>query len=228
MKWLLLILLIFLLPTVMADEGDIEIFKPKEVFDLSIHATNKTGDVTGATCNIQIRNESFGQIINENMTDIGGGWYNFTYNTSRLGKYFCRQNCTQGELFIANTCDFIIAGDKQMPISVILTVIFVISVYFLVLIRLFSEREFTEHGMVKLLFHLLAFWILLLPINMAIQYNNFNGGPVVVTEHLELLYQIMVWLNWFIIFYFFLWFIVQILKKLTAAGQAGKLKLSNE
>lgn len=228
MKWSTIILLIILLPIVMADEGDIETFRPREIFDLSIHVSNKTGDVTGAICAIQIRNESFTVIENSNMTDIGGGWYNFTYNTSKTGKYFCRQNCTQGTLHVANTCDFIIAGSEQMPIAVILTIIFVITVYFFILIKLFTERQFTEHGMIKLLFYMTAFWIILLPLNIAIQYNDFEGGPGVVTDHLELLYEIMVWLNWFITFYFMLWFIVQMLKKVMSAGGSGNLKLSNE
>ena len=108
----------------------------------------------------------------------------------------------------------LVEEDTTMPIAIMLTVIFVISIYFFVLIRLFSEREFTQHGLVKLLFYMVAFWILLLPVNMAIQFNDANAGPSVVTDHLELLYLIMIWLNWFITFYFFIWFLVQMIKKI--------------
>ena len=228
MKWLIPIILIMFLPTVMADRGEIEIYRPNEVLDLSIHLSNRTGNVLGALCQAEIRNDTYNVIFNTTLNEIDGGWYNGTYNTSKVGKYFCRQNCTLGTFFAAETCDFVIEGDSQMPIAVILTIIFVISVYFFILIKLFTERQFTEHGMIKLLFYMTAFWILLLPLNIAIQYNDFEGGPIVVTEHLELLYEIMVWLNWFITFYFMLWFIVQMLKKVMNAGQAGKLKLSNE
>lgn len=214
MKWTLPILLIMFLPIIaMADRGEIEIYKPNEVLDLSIHLTNRSGDVNQANCQVEIRNETYDVIAEITLNEIDGGWYNGTYNTSRLGKYFCRQNCTANALFVADTCDFIIEGDKQMPISVILTVMFVIGVYFFVLIRLFTDRQFSEHGMVKLLFYLIAFWVMLLPLNMAVQYNDFNGGPSVVTDHLNLLYTIIVWLNYFITVYFMLWFIVQILKK---------------
>lgn len=213
---LLIILTILLLPIVMADGGDIEIYKPKEVIDLSVHLTNVSGDVTGANCSIQINNISYNSILNTIMNEVGNGWYNYTYNTTKIGSYFCRYNCTQGDMFVAETCDFVIAGEEDMPIAVILVVIFVIIVYFFLLINLFTARAFTEHGLIKLLFLMIAFWILLLPVNMAVQYNDANGGPVVVTEHLETLYIIMVWLNSFIILYFMLWFIVQLLKKIGA------------
>ena len=226
MKWIILIFLIMMLPIVVAQGGKIEIYRPNEVFDLSVHLTNRTGNVLGATCSAEIRNTSYDVLDTINLNEINGGWYNGTYNNSKIGKYFCKQICTQGTFFVSDTCDFVIEGDKQMPIAVILTVIFVILVYFFILIRLITEREFTEHGLIKLLFYMIAFWILLLPLNMAIQYNHFEGGPVVVTEHLELLYQIMVYLNWFIMVYFILWLLVQLLKKI--GKTSNKLRLSNE
>ncbi len=226
-KWLPILLMVFaMMNIVTADKGEIEIYRPNEVFDLSVHLTNKTGNVLGATCSAEIRNESYDILDTISLNEINGGWYNGTYNRSKVGTFFCKQNCSQGKFFSAATCDFVIEGDAQMPIAVILTVIFVIFVYFLILIRLITEREFTEHGLIKLLFYMTAFWILLLPLNMAIQYNDFEGGPVVVTEHLELLYQIMVYINFFIGIYFFLWVVVQLLKKIGNTGT--KLKLSSE
>ena len=219
-------LMIFALPIVFADRGEIEVYRPQEVFDLSVHLTNRTGNVLGATCSVEIRNQSYTVLDTINLNEINGGWYNGTYNRSDVGKFFCTQNCTQGTFFAAETCDFVIEGDKQMPIAVILTDIFVIFVYFFILVRLITEREFTEHGMIKLLFYMTAFWILLIPLNMAIQFNDFEGGPVVVTEHLELLYTIMVYINYFIGIYFFLWVVIQLLKKIGNTGT--KLKLSSE
>lgn len=225
-QWIILMIMVMFVPMIYADKGLIEIYKPNEVFDLGIHLTNRTGEVLGADCNVQIRNESFGVIQDATMNEIGGGWYNYTYNQSKIGKYFCRQNCTQGTFYVANTCDFIIAGEENMPIAIILAVIFVIIVYFFLLINLFTERTFTEHGLIKLLFFMVAFWILLLPVNMAILYNDFNGGPASVTANLEVLYLIMIWLNWFIMVYFILWFIVQMLRKIGVVKD--KIKLSNE
>ena len=193
-----------MLAKVMEDKGEIEVYRPNEVFDLSIHLSKNTGIATGATCQAEIRNSSYDVIHNVTLNEINGGWYNATYNQSKIGKYFCRQNCTQGTFYIANTCDFIIAGEENMPIAIILAVIFVIIVYFFLLVNLFTARTFTEHGLIKLLFLMVAFWILLLPINMAILYNDFNGGPASVTSNLEVLYLIMIWLNWFIMFYFML------------------------
>ncbi len=214
MKWQLIIIMFLVLPIVMADKGDIEIYKPREKFDLTVHLTNRSGDVTGANCSIQIRNESYGTIENFEMDERGGGWYNRTHNSSRVGTHYCRYNCTQGNLFVAETCDFAIRGDTGMPIAVVLTVIFVILVYFFLLINLFLTRTFTEHGLIKLLFLMTAFWLMLLPVNIAIQFNDANGGPVAVTDHLSLLYQIMIWLNYFIMIYFFLWLLVQLMKKI--------------
>jgi len=210
---------------VMAEKGQIEIYKPREVFDLSVHASNKTGNVVDANCSIQIRNGSYGLLVNDIMTEIGEGWYNYTYNTSKVGVYFCRQNCTQGSLHVANTCDFVIQGDETMSVAVILAVIFVMVVYFIVLIQLFTTRQFNEHGLLKLLFLMVAFWALLLPVNIAIQFNEENGGPLAVTTNLTTLYQVMIWLNYFVTFYWFIWFIIQLLKKLNVAKQEGKIKL---
>lgn len=218
-KWMLIILFIIITNVVIADKGDIEVYKPNEVLDLSIHLTNITGNVIGASCQAEIRNQSYNVIAELTLNEIDGGWYNGTYNTSDIGKFFCRQNCTKDNFFAAETCDFVIEGDKQMPIAVILTVIFIISVYFFILAKLFTERQFTEHGLIKLLFFMIAFWVLLLPLNMAVQYNDFNAGPSVVTDHLNTLYTIIVYLNFFITFYFILWFLVQMLKKIGIINQ---------
>ncbi len=226
MKWFISIILIMVLPIVMADRGEIEIYKPNEVLDLGIHLSNRTGNVVGALCQAEIRNNTFGVIFNVTLNEIGGGWYNGTYNTSRLGKYFCRQNCTQGTFFAAETCDFVIEGDQQMPISVALIVISVIGAYFFILSRLFTEREFTESGMVRLLFYLTAFWIVLLPLNIAVQFNTDNGGPVVVTENIGLIHSIIVWLNYFITVYFILWFLIQMMKKI--GNTRNKIKFEGE
>jgi hypothetical protein len=215
MKYAILILIIFLLPMVLADAGEIELYKPNEIFGLSVHVTSNTQEVSNAECNIQIRNETYGVIVDDVMENLGGGWYNYTYSNTKTGMYYCRENCTWGWLYTAGTCDFIIQGDATMPIAVILAVIFVISIYFLVLINAFTTKQFTEHGLLKLLFLMVAYWILLLPVNIAIQYNDFNGGPINVSDGLTLLYQIIIYLNSFITVYFVLWFIVQVIKKMS-------------
>ena len=116
---------------------------------------NITGDVTGATCNVQIRNESYIVLDNFVMEDLGGGFYNATYNTSRIGKFFCRQNCTQGAFFAAETCDFVIEGDEKLAIAITLLLLFVISAY-LVLVVIMSRETFSVHGAVKVAMLLLT------------------------------------------------------------------------
>lgn len=204
------------MPLVIADGGDIEIYKPKEVIDLSVHVSNVTGNVVGATCQVEVKNSSYGRIFNTTMNEIGGGWYNATYNNSKVGKYFCLQNCTSGSLFVAGTCDFVIQGDATMPIATVLVILFVIAMY-IILMRFFTLQIFSEHGLVKLLLIMLAFWFLLLPVNVVTRLNEFNGGPASVTSNLDTLFVIMLLVNVFISFYFFLWFIAQIVKKINVS-----------
>ena len=110
-----------------------------------------------------------------------------------------------------------IKGDQEMSIAVAIIVIFVISVYFFILAKLFTERQFTEHGMIKLMFFMIAFWILLIPLNVAVQFNDDQGGPAAVTDNVNTLYRVMIYLNYFITVYFVLWFLVQMLKKIGVA-----------
>ncbi len=217
MKWIIPIIFFMFANVVIADGGEIEVYKPREVLDLSVHLTNLTGVVLGATCQAEIRNDSYDVIETVLLSEINGGWYNGTYNTSRVGKYFCRQNCTKDTFFVAETCDFVIEGERQMPIAIIITAISVILIYFFILAKLFTERQFTEHGLIKLLFFMVAFWVILLPLNMAVEFNEFNGGPQDVTDNLNIMYQLMVYLNYFVTIYFTLWFIIQIFKKLIGA-----------
>lgn len=132
MKWTIYLLFGILFASAgFADEGLTETFKPNEVFGIPTHLINRTGDVVGANCSIQIMNSSYGILTNSQMKEIGGGWYNFTYNTSKTGNYLCRQNCTQGTVYGAAVCDFTIKGDKQVPIAIIIVMGIVITVLFI-------------------------------------------------------------------------------------------------
>jgi len=142
MKWTLIILLIILLPIIMADKGEIEIYKPNEVMDLSIHLSNVTGNVEGATCQAEIRNESYGVIHNVTLNEIGGGWYNATYNQSKVGKYFCRQNCTMGKLFAAETCDFIIGVDDNMALGMLVFIPLFIALFLLIVSWMLDPEKY--------------------------------------------------------------------------------------
>jgi len=155
MKWIILTLMLLFATTVYADEGLIEQYEKDEVFSLGIHLTNRTGEVLGASCNIQIRNESYFVLEDSVMNEIEGGWYNFTYNTSDLGKYFCRQNCTQGTFYAANTCDFII----EEGIKVITAIILILSISFILLIIGLWKRDWNFGFLSGFLFSVIAIYI---------------------------------------------------------------------
>src|SRR3990167_6456742 len=212
MKWLIIILMVLMLPIILADEGFIERYDPKQVFDLNIHLTNKTGDVTGANCNTQIRNESYDVLENLQHNEINGGWYNLTYNTSRTGKYFCRQNCTQGDIFTANTCDFIIKSEEKMAIAIAMLLIFIIIAY-LVLVILMSRETFSAHGAIKSGIILLCTWFLLIPMDAAIKINE-KAGDYGISGSLETMYIILIYLNIIITIYFIIFIIVGLLRSI--------------
>ncbi len=141
-KWVLILILIFVSSFVLADKGLIETYKPREVFDLSIHLTNSTGDVSGATCNVQIRTENFSLKLNDVMNEIGGGWHNYTYNTSKVGKYFCRQNCTLGSSFVAETCDFIIGVEDNMIFGMLVVIPLFIALFLLIVSWMLNPEKY--------------------------------------------------------------------------------------
>lgn len=216
-KWIIILIAIICMQTVYGEKGEIEVYKPREIFDLSVHLTDSDGEVKAANCSVQIRNETMDILINDNMEEIGNGWYNYTYNTSDVGKYFCRQNCTEDERYIAGTCDFEIQGDETMPIASILVLIFVIIVW-LLLANYFRMEMFSEHGGVKMMLMLLVMWMLLLPLSIATQYGITNGDPTIVTDQMQLFTSILIWINVFVTFYFVVWFIIQLVRKFREAA----------
>ena len=56
-------------------------------------------------------------------------------------------------------------------------------------------------------------------------FNEYYNGPVTVTTMIETLYQIVIWLNYFITIYFILWFVVQMIRKI---GEGRRLKNMGE
>ena len=213
-KWILLIFLILLLPIaiVMAKQGDIETYKPNEVFDLSIHLTNSTGEISNANCSVRIQNISYDLLSEEYMNEIGNGWYNYTYNTSKIGKYFCRQNCTKNDNYIADTCDFIIEGENMS-----LATFFglgIILLFYMGLVIFLRVDLFSQHGLIKAFIILGVAWFMLIPINLLILFNSDNGASANIISTLDLVYLIAIWANYIISFYIFLWLIISMLKKI--------------
>lgn len=147
---------------VIADKGEIETYKPREVLDLGIHLSNRTGNVLGANCQVEIRNDSYGIIFNTTLNEIDGGWYNGTYNTSKVGKYFCRQNCTKGIFFAAETCDFIIGAEDNMTLGMVVFIPLFIALFLLVVSWMLDPEKYwaLKLGMILLgfVFIFQAYW----------------------------------------------------------------------
>jgi len=180
MKWLTIIMMVLVLPMVMADKGEIEIYKPREIIDLSVHLTNNTGDVTNANCSIQIRNESYGTLVDEYLGEVGNGWYNFTYRTNNTGKYFCRWNCTQGTQYIAETCDFVVGVDDNMALGMVVFIPLFIAGFFLVVSWMLDSKKYwaLKFAMIMLgfVFIFQAYWMNNLVISEFFTSSNITNA----------------------------------------------------
>jgi len=97
--------------------------------------------------------------------------------------------------------------------AIIIVVIFVI-IFYLILTGKFALEVFTDHAFLKLLFLITSMWFLLFPLNIALQFAEFREIPASIPGQLELMIQIIIFINVLITFYFIIWFSVEILKKL--------------
>ncbi len=119
-------------------------------------------------------------------------------NISYAGLYnwlvICNTSTEGG--FVAETFEVTRNGrdivSDQLPTGIMLGVLAIIVIYFIILVKLFAEREFTEHGFVRMLFFIIAFWVVLIPLNILVLFNEFYNGSVQITTMLELLYQIII------------------------------------
>jgi len=229
MKAILLTILMFVLISigVYADQGIIETYQPNELFNLALHLSDENGNVLGSNCGIQIRNNSFDVILNGDMNEINQGWYNFTFNTSQTGSYFCRQNCSSGpSKFVAETCDFIIEPDEElnkMTLAIIVAVLAVI-LFYLFLFKAFTIQLFIEHGAIKTLLLFVSMWLIQIPINIMISFNNFFLGPPQVSSLLNTTNLVIISINTLILFYFILIFLKAIVDKMNIGKGSGRIK----
>lgn len=202
-----------------ADEGSIETYRPNQKFDLGVNLFNSTGNVVGANCSIQIRRENYSIVVDSVMNEIGQGWYNFTYNSSELGYFVCRQNCTTpGGAYSSETCDFFI-GDTKMGsiIGIVMIMIFIIAYYIFIISKMTYFETFNQHGGLKLLFFLGNFWILLIPMNFAIYLTESFVGSPPLARVLITFYQFMIGANLIITVYFIFYFIKRMAEKIGGA-----------
>ena len=132
MRIIILFIFIILATQVLAQVRDVDVYDLNEVFDLSIHLSDESGDITGAECQTQIRYINLSVKDQFTHDEIDGGYYNATYNSSESGTFLCRQNCTKGTDFTSGTCDFKIQDDEKLIITAIITIL-VIALIFLII-----------------------------------------------------------------------------------------------
>jgi len=195
----------------------------------NIHIFNKSTGLpiasgTGAVCLFDLYNQTGDHLIEKLILendgdveweiDIGGG--NFSTTGSYSFIIWCNTTTLGG--FVSSGFDVTTSGEDEvednMPLVIIGGILIVIALYFIVLIRMFAEREFTEHGMVRMLFYLTAFWVILIPVHVMSLFLEHYSGPEEVIGMITLMFQLIVWLNYFITVYFILWFLIQLFKKI--------------
>ena len=211
MKWLTIIILgIMFANATFADDGMLETYRPNEVFSLPIHLTNITGEVIGASCftTISFSNYTLKDIIT--MNEIGNGYYNATYNTSQIGTYFCKQNCTLGTEYTSGSCDFIIGGGNKVgALIAIVMIIIAIIIYYLYMVKNLNleslnfkdQSELGVGGGIKLLFLIASFWIVLIPLNFAMYLTDIYISNPGISMTLTTLYMFSLAINTLISFY---------------------------
>lgn len=212
-------MLLLCVSLVQAQNSELNTYRPGESIDLSIHLTNSTGDVTGANCQVQIRNQTKDVILEATLNEISNGWYNYSYNTSTIGSYNCKQNCTKGDNFAAGTCDFIIKGDDAVPLAAIISLILVILVY-LWIISNFTTEKLKDHGLIKTLLFGLILWMLLLPVNFSIESLGQNGATNSMIGIMSTMHLSMIYLNVAFTFYLVIFLIVSFVRSIQENVQA--------
>jgi hypothetical protein len=140
--WIILIVVLLSLNIAFAEQGTTETYSPGQKFLLNVHVTDLGGEVNNANCSVQIRNETNDVVLDSNLIRQEGGWYNYTYNISKVGEYSCRYNCTLNGRYSAATCDFVIKGDDSMILGALILIPIFISILFLVLSWSLNDEKF--------------------------------------------------------------------------------------
>lgn len=162
------------------------------------------------------QNQSIQNIWTTNYTEVQ--WYVATpaeYQRYDFNVSYTLQNTT-GLLTETERVLVTRTGDENLVIGLILVWILFIGLY-VYMIRFFTIEFFQEHGGFKMLFVLGVFWLMLIPFNISIQYNDYLGGPEGVTNLLEGIYPWIIWINWFITAYCIIWFTIKMLQKVQSS-----------
>ncbi len=213
-----------------------QFIKQNQDVQVNIHVFNKSTGLQmnndSIACDIHIFGRT-GFHVNRMMLGFDGEDFELNIsgsNFSTLGRHSFIINCNSSTTggFVSSSIFVTETGFEQTDkgmIPLILTVLFVI-VFYMFLIRFFVIEIFAEHGAIKMLLLMMTLWFMLIPIGIITEMNTFIAGSPDITSLLETLYMLLMWINIFITFYFIVWFLVQMLKKI--GKTKDKIKLSNE
>lgn len=202
------------------------VHKPDSRINFHFHVNNISNGLQlfndSTQCDTYIYNSSGGDIVHTidvpNAGDDRGEWISNISNLA-IGFYEWRTTCNTSSVGGIGSFDFevtkngFIEDEQNVHFTIIFVVIFVI-IFYLILTSKFAIELFTDHAFIKLLFLLASMWMSLFPLNIALQFAEFLQIPASIPGQLELMIQIIIWINILITFYFVIWFSVEILKKL--------------
>ena len=175
---------------------------------------------TSIGCYVHLYNISGEHTMIGEMSPDGVEWQigvsknNFTLTGEHSYIIYCNSSKSGGFVrgIFEVTPTGIVEDATNIHIVILLAVIFIIIVY-LILTGKFAVEAFTEHALIKMLFLITSMWMLLFPLNIAMLFSKSNTIPPSIPGQLELMIQIIIWINVLITFYFIIWFSVEMLKK---------------
>jgi hypothetical protein len=202
-----------------------EAIRQNEDFNFIVQAFNTTSGnpiINNIGCYFNLYNKSNTLILTLEDNTANNLDYSFNVkgsNFTDLGQYAYTINCNTTDTggHISNILEVTNSGNKPNANNILLGVVvawFFVITFYVVMIRIFKLELFTEHAGVKLFFMVGSFWLLLIPLSITIQFNEYLGGPEGVTAMLNNVMPWVFWFNIFITLYFILWYIISMLRNL--------------
>jgi hypothetical protein len=229
--FILVLLLILALPLTFATDltlkaPSFEAIRQNEDFTFIVHAFNTTSGkpITNSIgCYFHLYNKSSTLILEMEDNAINNNFdYSFNVkggNFTEAGHYAYTVNCNTTDTggYISNPLEVTNSGNKQNANNILFGIIavwFLIIAFYVAMIRMFKLDLFTEHAGIKMFFMVGSFWLLLIPLSITIQFNEFLGGPEGVTIMLNNIIPWVFWFNIFLTLYFIMFFIISMLRNL--------------
>jgi hypothetical protein len=128
-KALLIVIVILLAPQVLADWQDSDNCQVFTACNIQRLLTNNSfSPISGASCNITIRNETAILLANQTMSSIGGGYYNYSFTPNNTGIYPSSMLCAFGTELAIQDVSFVAQnfteGNGMIAFIIILPLLF--------------------------------------------------------------------------------------------------------